>query len=362
MKRMDKRILIGVYGGQKPPADELLKLLGKPAVRFPGGVVAFSYGKSEYTLKQVSQNERFKQWKLPLFYSSGIGYLFFSKYRKRIESELDTLEILRGDIQSLDNVSHFFHAVQNAIVSLRRSELALRKANNNLLYNAELESNAFKVALKYCSPGHSFVTEALRFWLDVIFIRHHNKTGTIHRKLCEFFSHVTLSVDKSDRLKTDYFSTIKKIHATYVIHDLETVFVDALTEIETIHKLKPKLQQSDKDRVNESFSPLIQRTIFFINENYKKPLKLETIANEMHVSPVHLSRVFHKETGQKLSDYIIELRILLAKQLLLETDYPILAVVDECGFGVSEHFYRIFKRKVGLPPGAFRKKHKSQEA
>ena len=72
----------------------------------------------------------------------------------------------------------------------------------------------------------------------------------------------------------------------------------------------------------------------------------------------HLARSMKKYCGMTTAEYINELRINYASNLLLHTNTPILEICYSCGFQSASYFYGVFKRKYGVSPNGFRKLHK----
>ena len=72
----------------------------------------------------------------------------------------------------------------------------------------------------------------------------------------------------------------------------------------------------------------------------------------------HLSRSVKKYCGFTVSDYINELRINYASNLLLYTNSPILEICFNCGFQSQSYFYKVFQRKYGISPKQFRAEQK----
>lgn len=87
-------------------------------------------------------------------------------------------------------------------------------------------------------------------------------------------------------------------------------------------------------------------------------LQREELASMVHISPGYLGRIFKKETGYALSDYIIEKRISVAKQLLTKTNLSITAVAERVGITYSSYFTKLFKDKVGVTPQEYRQNNK----
>ncbi len=91
-----------------------------------------------------------------------------------------------------------------------------------------------------------------------------------------------------------------------------------------------------------------------IAENISVELSREELAGQVYMSPDYLTKLFKKETGMSLSEYIIQKRIALAKQLLAATDLSIVEISQRAGFSYSSYFVRIFKKKTEMTPQQYR--------
>ncbi|CAM4435516.1 helix-turn-helix transcriptional regulator [Paenibacillus tarimensis] len=104
-----------------------------------------------------------------------------------------------------------------------------------------------------------------------------------------------------------------------------------------------------------SCSPIIQRTIEYIEKNLHEELTLESVAQFAGFSKFHYHRVFHKEVGVTASEYIRYRRIANAANMLLYTDEKILDIAFYYRFESQESFTRSFKKYYRLPPGQYRR-------
>lgn len=103
----------------------------------------------------------------------------------------------------------------------------------------------------------------------------------------------------------------------------------------------------------EAESP-IDKAKRFINERLKEEISREQIADYVYLNPGYLSRLFKKETGESLSDYILRKRMALAKRELTHNDEPISKVARSLGYNSLSYFGKSFKRFYGMNPQDFR--------
>lgn len=91
----------------------------------------------------------------------------------------------------------------------------------------------------------------------------------------------------------------------------------------------------------------------YISENYQSDLSLDFLSERYSMSSSYLSRLFKNSTGIKLTEYINITRVTVAENLLLNTDYSITKIANECGFNDSNYFASVFKKIKGVTPKRF---------
>ena len=98
----------------------------------------------------------------------------------------------------------------------------------------------------------------------------------------------------------------------------------------------------------------LAEALVFINKNYKNSISVKSLATLAHMSVRNFSRAFHQAYNISPINYIIQLRIQHAYELLRITDISISEVAYLCGFQDSNYFARQFKRASGLTPKEYR--------
>ena len=105
--------------------------------------------------------------------------------------------------------------------------------------------------------------------------------------------------------------------------------------------------QREKEEEKDQLYQVIRR---YVEEHYKEPeLSVNSIAEQFHVQAAYLSKLFRKMENGKLSQYIHEVRLDYAKEMLLE-NARMEDVAIGCGFGSQRTFLRIFKQYEGITP------------
>jgi len=104
----------------------------------------------------------------------------------------------------------------------------------------------------------------------------------------------------------------------------------------------------------QSYSPIIQKIIAYIDTDLSTDLSLKTFAKYLNMNASYLSFLFSKEMGMSLSEYVNNSRISHAKKLLLGTNLPIKSIAEQCGFSDTHYFSRVFRKIEGTAPNAYR--------
>ena len=74
------------------------------------------------------------------------------------------------------------------------------------------------------------------------------------------------------------------------------------------------------------------------------------LAEELHVSPTHLSRLFGKEVGTSFIDYLVSYRVQRAQQMILHSNLDLKSIGEQVGFHSYNYFLRAYKEKTGHTP------------
>ncbi|MBM6926033.1 response regulator transcription factor [Pseudoflavonifractor phocaeensis] len=101
-----------------------------------------------------------------------------------------------------------------------------------------------------------------------------------------------------------------------------------------------------------------QKILNYIDRNVRKGLSLDKAAEYASMSSCYFSKFFKKMTGQNYIAYVTDGKIELAKQMLLDTEMPVINISYELSYGETNYFSKAFKRKVGVTPTEFRERNR----
>lgn len=89
----------------------------------------------------------------------------------------------------------------------------------------------------------------------------------------------------------------------------------------------------------------------YIDANYLKGITLEETAARFYISKEYLSKLFKMESGSNFSDYVTDLKMKKARELLLTDRVAIKEIAEMIGYADQPHFYKAFKKYYGMTPG-----------
>lgn len=93
----------------------------------------------------------------------------------------------------------------------------------------------------------------------------------------------------------------------------------------------------------------------YIEQSYAKDISLEAAAERIHMHPLYVSRMFKKEIGVNFIDYLTEVRVGKAKEMLGQFQFKVYEISELVGYGDPKHFSKVFKKSVGVTPKEYRK-------
>jgi two-component system, response regulator YesN len=118
-------------------------------------------------------------------------------------------------------------------------------------------------------------------------------------------------------------------------------------------EITPTLLQNGSDSASSSRSGSFLPIIRYLDKNYEKDLSLKKVAEHFHLNASYISQLIRSETGLTYTQYVTELRINKAKDLLKTTSLSLAEISEAVGFNDYFYFIKRFKKEVGVTPGKY---------
>jgi two-component system response regulator YesN len=110
--------------------------------------------------------------------------------------------------------------------------------------------------------------------------------------------------------------------------------------------------------IEDKTAVLINRAKSYIDKNYCEAITVDSMAKELFISPSYFLHLFSEKTGTTFTEYLAEVRIRNAKEMLLKSTDPVTGIAYRTGFNDSNYFSTVFKNRVGCTPSEYRKRNK----
>ncbi|OPX45603.1 HTH-type transcriptional activator RhaS [Ruminiclostridium hungatei] len=198
---------------------------------------------------------------------------------------------------------------------------------------------------------HSIPYERIVLWIDKSFL---NSLSTDQTDLASCFyakkdNVIRLSLDLQQTIRTILHKLISIENYTGIGSDIlyKSYFIELFVQINMA-----LLHNNIRPDADVKKSIMITGIIEYINNHIEEELTIDSLSEHVFLSKYHLLREFKKHSGTTIHKYIIQKKLILAKELILK-GMPITEVFKQCGFGDYSNFFRAFKKEYGVTPKFF---------
>ncbi len=179
-------------------------------------------------------------------------------------------------------------------------------------------------------------------------------------RLCEQCKTQNLFVDQISAIYNQIVSVFYKYYSSSAgIGDLEHLSYDQIvrscSSVEQLFdRMKSFIEQLTPEEVQIS-NEQVKKIIDYIDVSYTEDIMLSTLSKEFNISLGYLSALIKKGTGTTYTEYVVNKRLSLAKELLHDSSLSIQDIVQRIGYKDYFHFNKLFKKHYGITPSKYRK-------
>lgn len=242
----------------------------------------------------------------------------------------------------------------------------------NKLYEMERNNVAFNNSVLLLSrpkvQTSNYQSADMTLWSVMLKEDKFDEVWTEAKQYLEGVEKEKLSADLLNRFYQDFQQMIhyvlhtKGIHAHLLFGDPQSkeLNANAIRSVSYLMEWMRHLVTKAKEYVHtlQQSQSVVEKVKELIKLRISEDISREEIANHVFLNPDHLTRIFKKETGMAMWDYLFQERMQLAQELLAKSDMPISAVASHIGHSNFSHFSRAFKKHTTMNPNEYRQLHR----
>ena len=169
----------------------------------------------------------------------------------------------------------------------------------------------------------------------------------------------SIGAPRTDVLRGMYEVTVLLAQsARQITPDLLTHCHDYLAQARTFRSMMSIINKQILPLVgmpNTPYTRLLHTAIQFMSDNLENELTLKQVASHVNLSPGYFSTLLKNETGMRFTEYLGDLRLHRAQELLKDGELSVNEVAQKCGYTDTAYFSRSFKKYLGVSPSRWRK-------
>ena len=201
---------------------------------------------------------------------------------------------------------------------------------------------------------YSYTKQALGNYLDALYENNDGDLISIQREIGSFIEE--LAVVARDVCGCEIKSNLKNANnQQQFIKTYKNKYNLKVDIMKIIDRIFDDILEEKEDKRNN-----IEEILNYIDKNCRKDISLDQVGEYANMSSYYLSKIFKKETGMNFVTYLTERKIELARDMLLNTDIPIINIALDLSYHEPNYFSKVFKKSTGLTPTEYRRKMKQK--
>lgn len=235
--------------------------------------------------------------------------------------------------------------------------------NNSIIFHSDV--NTF---FKY--DNHSILDKLQKTLIEGV------KSGNealVKERLQDIYCYLkNIDPAKQDYIKSFYWNAISSVNnIRHTLMEEESGKKLAYSELSGLYSLIEKCSNAKELNImleesalrvtqkvnsynNKSMKLVLRKAIDYLYAHYNEQITLNEVSEYTFVSPYYISRMFKRETGKNFVDYLNEIRIEKAKEMLKDIRYKTYEIAEKVGIPDAHYFSRLFKKYVGMTPTEYR--------
>lgn len=250
--------------------------------------------------------------------------------------EFEIIQVLQGDIKiTVSSDTYIFNKGDMALINFKDIHQIQSLESESLLQIIQINA-------KFMDTHFPYITD-MKFKCNGL--KDSNDINSINllalKKLIGYI--IGILIEKKEGYKYEVISSLYKLFGM-----LENT-------------LPYKIEVEGAINENNSNFQRLSKIIEYIEQNFINEININTLADMLHLNKYYLSHFFKDHTGLSIGQYITNLRMEKAKELLINTDDSITNIVLLCGFKNVKYFYKVFKEAYKCSPAEYKNSNKKDK-
>ena len=186
--------------------------------------------------------------------------------------------------------------------------------------------------------------------IDFIAEIHFGNWRAVLMRIMAFTGDLTSRLLKYKLFRGDFFETQDRLEAK--ILNAKTLRQAKQYTLDYYSEFLPYIYGNDR----MSSKAIVEEVKTYIQDNFMEELSIQKLSEVACVSPNYFSHMFKNEVGQNYKDYLTDIRLKNAVDLILNTDYPLYKIAEAVGYNSTRSFVEAFKKKYQDSPTKYKKK------
>ncbi|MCQ4088285.1 helix-turn-helix domain-containing protein [Saccharibacillus sp. JS10] len=162
--------------------------------------------------------------------------------------------------------------------------------------------------------------------------------------------------DLNEELRSCLKRYLKKPFQLFVSSQIE----DPSQVPSEVQRMRESSEYQVYDHYASGGEQAVEIALQYIKARYGAELSLEKVASVVYLNPAYFSQLFKQKTGQGFKEYITQLRLDHAMEMLSESELKVGDIAERVGYPDVRHFSQVFRKKIGCTPSEYREQIKSR--
>lgn len=317
----------------------------------------------EFSIKNIIEKELLKSGENGLIAQNGRGSFFVilsvnSLYELEMESlKTDCMNFIEVCRMNMDcDINCYIGEAKFAHYMSDQADKLIRFDKENIAF----ENSAFCIDKYTCSPKE-YLTPDFLIWTTMLAKGEvENAYASICRHIDETMPSTGFGAEALKKFQIDFSQIIysvlkqKNVQAHSILSDEKSTELYS-SAVRSIKDLKTWVKHTTNKYhlcacTPDSSESIAERAKKYIKQNINQDLNRTDIATYLHINPDYFTRIFGKEVGLSIPEFIMQERLNSAKEMIMQTEMSISEIASSVGYTNFSYFSKLFKEMFGLSP------------